>query len=45
MISFIYGIKKMNKQANRNRLIYTKNKLVVARGAGNGRMDKIGKED
>ena len=31
MISFIGGIQKTNK-SNRNRLVKTKNKLVVARG-------------
>ena len=37
MISLIYGIwktKQMNKQQNRNRVIDTENKQVVARGEG-----------
>lgn len=36
--------KKPTKQ-NRNRVLYTEKKLVIARGKGDGGMDKIGEED
>ena len=36
---------QLNKQANRNRPTNTKNKLVVARREGVGRMGEIGEGD
>ena len=47
-ISLICGIKEkpqMNKQENRNRLIDTENKWVVARGKRRRQTDEIGEGD